>query len=143
VARCCLRPRGVDAALVINVPAAWPAPDEMGSAQSQNYKFSELRVRFRATPFTSPHSLISLVACAIQLYTTGRLTKPYPGRPVILTDHSCSTGNHCQVTLTFLPSCPLTFCSSDLCPLSGNGNKYSLRVLCGSSESAGGGQSGR
>ncbi len=27
VARCCLRPRGVDAALVMSVPVAWPAPD--------------------------------------------------------------------------------------------------------------------
>ena len=46
--------------------------------------FSELRVRFRATPFTSPHSLFSRIACAIKLYTTGRLTKPFPGRPAIL-----------------------------------------------------------
>jgi hypothetical protein len=104
VARCCLRPRGVDAALVISVPAAWPAPGEMGSARSQNCEFSELRFRFRATPFTSPHLLIFRVACASRLYTTGRLTKPYPGRPVFLADHSCSTGNHCQVTLTFSAS---------------------------------------
>jgi len=48
--------------------------------------------------FTSPHSLIRRIACAIKPYTTGRLTKPYPDRPVILADHSCSTGNHCQVT---------------------------------------------
>ena len=102
VARCCLRPRGVDAALVISVPAAWPAPVRKGSARSQNYRFSELRVRFRASHFTSPHSLIRRIACAIQPYTTRRLTKPYPGRPVILADHSCSTGNHCQVTPNFL-----------------------------------------
>ena len=82
--RCCLRPRGVGVALVSSVPVAWPAPDEIGSARSQNYEFSELRVRFRATPFTSPHSLISRVACATLPYTTGRLTKPYPGRPAIL-----------------------------------------------------------
>ena len=36
VARCCLRPRGVGVALVSNVPAAWPAPVEKGSARSQN-----------------------------------------------------------------------------------------------------------
>ena len=66
---------------------AWPAPAEIGSAHSQNYEFSELCFRFRATPFTSPHSLINHVAFATQPYTTGRLTKPYPGRSMILADH--------------------------------------------------------
>jgi len=119
VARCCLRPRGVDGTLVINASVTWPAPDQRGSARSQNYQFSELCFRFRATPFTSPHSLIGCIAHAIQPYTTGRLTKPYPGRPAILADHSCSTGNHCQVTLIFSPSHLLTFYSpsSGLCRL--------------------------
>jgi hypothetical protein len=124
MARCCLRPRRVGLALVISVPAAWPAPDQMGSARSQNYEFSELRVRFRATPFTSPHSLISPVACATQPYPTGRLTRPYPGRLAILADRSCSTGTHCQVTLIFLSS----FLPYALCFLCASAVKFRLSM---------------
>ena len=58
--RCCLRPRGVSFVLVYNVLTTWPAPDKRGSALSQNSKFSELCVRFRATPFTSLHLLLLL-----------------------------------------------------------------------------------
>ena len=81
-ARCCLRPRGVGFALVFNALAAWPAPTLRGSARSQNYLFSGLCVRFRATPFTS---LLSLICpwpfSRPDSYTTERLTKPYSGGP--------------------------------------------------------------
>ena len=59
-ARCCLRPRGVGCVLVGSVRAAWPAPNGRGSALSQNPSFSGLRVRFRASPFTSLHLLLLL-----------------------------------------------------------------------------------
>jgi hypothetical protein len=101
VARCCLRPRGVDSVLVSIALTAWPAPSKRGSARSQHSYFSGLCVRFRATPFTSPHSLVFLPACAFCHYTTERLTnltqeglwvyplfpldrQPLPGHPFCL-----------------------------------------------------------
>jgi hypothetical protein len=48
-----LDPGGAGFALVFTAFTAWPAPQWRGSAHSQNHWFSGLRVRFRATPFTS------------------------------------------------------------------------------------------
>jgi len=101
VARCRLRPRGVGSVLVSVALTAWPAPRKRGSARSQHSYFSGLCVRFRATPFTSPHSLVFLPACAFCHYTTERLTnltqeglwvyplfpldrQPLPGHPFCL-----------------------------------------------------------
>ncbi|MBL7189638.1 MAG: hypothetical protein ISS70_25190 [Phycisphaerae bacterium] len=79
-ARCCLRPRGVGFVLVCSVLAAWPAPNGRGSAHSQNTVFSGLRVRFRASPFTSLHLLLLLSVNYLQVVsTTERLTTPYSG----------------------------------------------------------------
>jgi len=69
-ARCCLGPRGVGFALVSIALAAWPAPAWRGSARSQNSRFSELCVRFRATPFTSLLLFILPLAFAFSRYTT-------------------------------------------------------------------------
>ena len=43
-------------------------------------RFSELCFRFRATPFISPHSLLFPSLFRFSHFTTGRLTRPYPGR---------------------------------------------------------------
>ena len=74
MARCCLRPRGVGSVLIYTALTAWPAPRKRGSARSQHSNLSGLCVRFRATPFTSPHSLNFLPACAFRRFTTERLT---------------------------------------------------------------------
>ena len=101
VAQCCLRPRGVGSVLVSIALTAWPTPSKRGSARSQHSNFSGLCVRFRATPFTSPHSLVFLPACAFCHYATERLTnltqeglwvsplfpldgQPLPGHPYCL-----------------------------------------------------------
>ena len=97
--RCCLRPRGVGLALVARVRAAWPAPKMKGSARSQTPNFSGLCVRFRASPFTSPHSLFSLPASAFRNYTTERLTRPYSGGSMCF-PHSPSR----QATIARLPA---------------------------------------
>jgi len=79
-----LDPGGGGVTLVYIALAAWPASSEKDSARSKIECFSGLCVRFRATPFTSPHSLLCLPPFGFSHFTTGRLTRPYPGRPAIL-----------------------------------------------------------
>jgi hypothetical protein len=71
----------------------------------RNYYFQEIlrQLRCGVVDFLRAPELLEATVSfdrgpAIEI-TTGRLTKPYPRRPMILMDHSCSTGNHCQVTL--------------------------------------------
>ena len=84
MARCCIILRGGDFVLVYIALVTWPAPKVRGSALSQNSNFSELRFRFRATLFTSPYSLFSFLPFGFWLFTTGRLTIPYPERLILL-----------------------------------------------------------
>ena len=72
---------GVGDALVDRARTAWPAPAGKGSAPHQTERFSGLRVRCRATPFTSLLSRVLLSASADSRNATERLTRPYPGGP--------------------------------------------------------------
>jgi hypothetical protein len=71
---------GAVSALVSSHGSLWPAPTLTGSALSPSLLFSGLCVGFRATPFTSPLSLLFLLLCRFSHFTTGRLTIPYPER---------------------------------------------------------------
>ena len=80
----------------------------MACAQSDRIgtfpKLCVLGASFQIQSFTLHLATLAYRPCRLRVtpYTTGRLTKPYPDRPMILPDHSCSTGNHCQVTPNFL-----------------------------------------
>ena len=82
----------------IIVCATWPAPILKGSAHSRNLRFSELRVRFRATPFTSLHSLLFLSSLRFQSFRYRVADYSLPGEAFAPVARSSSTGNHCQVT---------------------------------------------
>ena len=65
-ARCYLRYREIGFAPVPIALTAWPTTNWKGSSHSKNPLFSGLRVRFRATPFTSLHSRIFLSGFRLQ-----------------------------------------------------------------------------
>ena len=118
--RCCLRPRGVNFALVDIALVVWPVPWNERIGTSQTWDFSGLCVRFRATPFTSSYSLLLLLTSRpLWAFTTGRLTIPYPGRLKRFDASSSSAGNHCQVTHSQL-RIPYSFAAGDQGPVDTN-----------------------
>ena len=78
--RCCLGPRGAGLHSSITRSPLGLRLDGKDRLVPK-IRFSGLRVRFRAKPFTSLLSFILPLAFAFSRYTTERLTRPYSGGP--------------------------------------------------------------